>query len=318
MPTARPNQTRSADPLDFTGERDRPALPEELARREPIRATAKPPPEFVEHRSRRRLLVSSAGRDKPRVTVEKRETRRSRTLWQVDIHYPEEHDPSEAMYARRLERVAPESILREIDPHIGFSSYRPPWVGVSFTPPVLPRDYPPMRRFNGRLVDPLMIFPPDGRQPYHPTSFPWSLVGKIFDNRGKEGSAALVGRNIIVTAGHAVPWSDTEEGWIRFVPSCYGNVSWYGYGCESFVEEAKGWDVAPDVTGYDWAVCKLYEPLGDWLGYFGCNTYSDAHEDEACWTILGYPLDIANRKKPCAQTGVSVFDDDGDKHGGRE
>jgi len=37
--------------------------------------------------------------------------------------------------------------------------------------------------------------------------------------------------------------------------------------------DVRGYDVSGDVTGYNWAVCRLYEPLGSWLGYFGYNGY---------------------------------------------
>jgi V8-like Glu-specific endopeptidase len=305
--------------LDFTGERDRPALPEEVARREPVLPTAELPRELLERRLRRRLFVP--GRDKPRVTVEKAQAGGTRTVWQMDVHYRERQDLSGARYARRLERVSPESLLKGIDPHIGFSGHRPPWIGAASTPRVLPHRHAPMRKLNGRLVDPLMIFYPDQRQPYMDTSFPWGLVGKIFTNQSptKGATGALVWNDVIVTAGHVVPWSDSGgEGWMRFIPAYFDGASLFGAGVESFVSEAKGWDVAPDVTGYDWAVCRLFDPLGDLLGYFGCNGYSDAHEDEPCWTVLGYPLDVAGGERPSYQNGVSVFDDDGDKHGGKE
>lgn len=303
--------------LDFTGERDRPERSEDIARRDPLLPAADPPRELVERRLRRRLFVP--GGDKPRVTVEKAEAGARRSVWQVDVHYQEQQQLHGARYARRLERVSPESVLKEIDPHIDFSGHRPAWIGASSTPRVLPHPREPMRTLNGRLAHPLMIFAPDQRQPYGDTSFPWGLVGKIFNNRGYVGTGALVWRDVIVTAGHMVPWSDSGgDGWMRFVPAYFDGTSLFGAGVESFVSDAKGWDVGSDVTGYDWAVCRLFDPLGDWLGYFGFNGYSDDWEDEPYWTVLGYPGDVAGGQRPSYQTGVSIFDDDGDKHGGRE
>jgi hypothetical protein len=73
-----------------------------------------------------------------------------------------------------------------------------------------------------------------------------------------------------------------------------------------------------DVTGYDWAVLRLYQPLGDWLGYFGYNGFSSSWEDDSYWTVLGYPVGVASGQRPSYQTGVSVFDIDSDSSGGRE
>src|SRR5262245_26007990 len=125
MPAQRPSRTAGsgAGLLDFTGEHTRPERPEEVARRDPILPSAEPPRELLEQRLRRRLFVPS--RDKPRVTVEKAETRDTRTVWQVDVHYQEQQNLSGARYAHRLERMSPENLLKEIDPHIGFSGHRP-------------------------------------------------------------------------------------------------------------------------------------------------------------------------------------------------
>jgi hypothetical protein len=45
---------------------------------------------------------------------------------------------------------------------------------------------------------------------------------------------------------------------------------------ESYVSDARSFDVQGDQAGYDWALLRLYNPLGSWLGYFGYNGYSDS------------------------------------------
>ena len=90
------------------------------------------------------------------------------------------------------------------------------------------------------------------------------LVGRSFNNRGFSGTGAFIGDRLVVTAGHMVPWGDSLW-WIRFVPAYYDGASLHGAGVESYVSDARGCDTG-SVTGYDWAVLRLYEPLGSWLG----------------------------------------------------
>ncbi|MEU0061579.1 hypothetical protein, partial [Streptomyces sp. NPDC006334] len=116
---------------------------------------------------------------------------------------------------------------------------------------------------------------------------------KIVNNEGQNGSAALVGDRLVVTAGHAVPW-DSEQWWMRFVPAYYNGTSLYGAGVESYVSDVRGWNpVATGGTvGYDWAICRLYEPLGVPLGYFGAKTYNPAWNHQPVWANMGYPINM--------------------------
>jgi hypothetical protein len=128
------------------------------------------------------------------------------------------------------------------------------------------------------------------------------LVGRIFNNRGESGTGALVGDRIVITAGHMVPWGDSPW-WMRFVPAYYDGASLHGAGIESYVSDARGYNTSGSVTGYDWAVLRLYEPLGQWLGYFGYNGYSDNWNDGAYWSLIGYPGAIANAQRPSFRAG---------------
>jgi V8-like Glu-specific endopeptidase len=147
-------------------------------------------------------------------------------------------------------------------------------------------------------------------------TWPWGLVGRIFTSGGWYGSGALIGPRLVATAGHVVPWG-SGPWWMRFVPAYYNGVSLHGASVESYVSDARGYDVTT-ATGYDWAVLRLYQPLGSWLGYFGYNGFSSSWEDDPYWTILGYPGAIAGAQRPSYQNGVSVFDIDSDSNGGRE
>jgi hypothetical protein len=105
---------------------------------------------------------------------------------------------------------------------------------------------------------------------------------------------------------------------MRFVPAYFDGSSLHGSGVESFVSDWRGFDPGDEVAGYDWALLRLYEPLGAWLGFFGANGYDDDWEDQPYWTVLGYPGAIAGGQRPSFQSGVSVFDDDSDSNGGQE
>ncbi|MCX6232958.1 MAG: trypsin-like serine protease [Bacteroidetes bacterium] len=174
-----------------------------------------------------------------------------------------------------------------------------------------------MKRFNKRAIDPLYVFGSDDRWAFRDSSWPWGLVGKVYTSSGWTGSAALIGDRLIATAGHVVPWHD-NPWWMRFVPAFYDGVSLHGIGVESYISDAKGYDVDGSVTGYDWAVCRLYEPLGSYLGYFGYNGYSDDWENDPYWSIIGYPSAIAGAQRPSFQGSITSDDTDGDSNGGLE
>jgi hypothetical protein len=108
-----------------------------------------------------------------------------------------------------------------------------------------------------------------------------------------------------------VPWGDSPW-WMRFVPAYFNGTSLHGAGVESYVSDARGYPNG-NVTGYDWAILRLYDPLGSSLGYFGYNSYSSD------WNNLpGYSGDIDNAEEPAFQKGYTIDDTDGDSNGGEE
>jgi V8-like Glu-specific endopeptidase len=148
-------------------------------------------------------------------------------------------------------------------------------------------------------------------------SWPWGLVGKVFSSNGLVGTGALVSPTTIVTAGHLVPWGQSSW-WMRFVPAYFDGASLYGAGVESNVSSCYGYNVRGELTGYDWAVCRLYEPLGASLGYFGSSGYSNSWNNLPAFTIMGYPGAVASGERPSFQHAISVVGSDGDRNGGLE
>jgi V8-like Glu-specific endopeptidase len=310
---------RGVDLLRFAGEQANPTPLEEVYQQAPILARGAPPEEFLRLRDQRRFYLADDPRssERPESVVEQVEYPEGEGMWQVSLPAP----PGQAELAlpgRSAVREAPEAIAAAVDPSVDFTGYRPDWMPMLPTPrPVAGAERPFMRRINGRPTRPLYIFPPDNRAQYLDASWPWGLVGKVFNNEGFVGSGALIGPRLMVTAGHMVPWS-SSSWWMRFVPDYYDGSSLHGAGIESYVSNVQGYNTSGDVTGYDWAVCRLYTPLGASLGYFGYNGYSESWNNAGYWTLLGYPTGVAFGQRPSWQGSVSIFDVDGDSAGGSE
>lgn len=309
-----PETRDTAGLLRFTGERKRPLRPDEVARLRPQLGDMQQPAELQAMAHRQTVFVSADADGQPPVNVSQLDDAGRTDLWRVDVTL----DQIAARPGKTGNRRNPEEYLAELDPDVGFRSYRPSWVDALPTPRTLPSPVAqPMERLNRRrLVRPFQTtrFPPEERQIYQDASWPWGLVCKVFTSAGMMGSAALVGPRVAVTAGHMLP--PGGSWWIRVVPAYFDGASLHGAGVESYVSDWNGYP-QNNVVGYDWAILRLYEPLGSWLGFFGTNGYDDDWEDEPYWTHAGYPGAI-HSERPSIQYGVSVFDDDSDSNGGQE
>lgn len=307
--------------LEFIGERDRPMRPDEIARLRPALGEGRAPKELRERARRGNVYVTTRSEDEtPKIDTRCVGREGDKTLWELSFEQ-REGQRFTARHGLEATREQPEYYLRELDPTPDFKSFRPEWEDLLPTPRVLPLEQPSVRRINGRFLRPHCKFgPTDGRVPFMPNSWPWRCIGRVNTSMGTVGTATLVSNNMIVTAGHMVPataWLGAPW-WIRFVPGYYDGTSMSGKGVQSYVSNVKGWSAGSSPTGYDWVIGKLYEPLGDSLGWFGYNGYSDDWEDEPYWSTVGYPGDVTGGERPTLQTSIRVFDDDSDSHGGRE
>ena len=296
------------------GTNDAPDVLDRVIQQRPAVPKGEPPEAFVHAQTHRRIYTTG---DKPRIEVAEVGIKGLENTYMAEI----QARSADALHlpGRTALREAPVKLLDQTDPKADFASQRPDWMPGTYYPRTLPDlgRPQPMRRINGNPTRPLYVFGPDDRNAYMDATWPWGLVGKVFTSGGWVGSAALIGPRLIATAGHVVPWGG-GSWWMRFVPAYYNGMSLHGAGVESYVSDARGYDVNGSVTGYDWAVCRLYEPLGDWLGYFGYNGYSNSWENDPYWTVLGYPGAVAGGQRPSWQGSVSSFDTDGDSNGGLE
>lgn len=307
-------------PLHFFGEREKPDGIDKLLERRSIQGDRKIP-ESLEKLMTKTSVYQHTGKNirKSNINIEKFNVSDSRKTWKIDIPVDNQfQNLGTALPGISAEREKVEVLRSQTDPNASFNSHRPAWVDGTFAPKIMTQPhFRKMKRFNNKSVDPLYVFGADNRWAFRDSSWPWGLVGRVFTSGGWSGSAVLIGDRLIATAGHIVPWGD-DSWWMRFVPAYYDGSSLHGAGVESYVSNAKGYDVDGDVTGYDWAVCRLYEPLGSYLGYFGYNGYSNNWEDDPYWSIIGYPGAIAGAQRPSFQGSVTSDDTDGDSNGGLE
>ena len=312
------NSGKGVDLLEFRGDRDEPESLEKVMQRKPIAASGDVPKDFAYARENRTIYLSGGPRGgKPSIALDRAETADDQDYYRLTV--PAATPDALHLPGRSATRQSPADIVREVDPRTRFTGARPKWEAGSFYPRPLPGHdrAEPMRNFSGRPVNPLYVFGPDDRRAYFDRTWPWGLTGKIITSGGWTGSGTLIGPRLVATAGHVVPWG-SGPWWMRFIPAFYNGSSLHGAGVESYVSDAKGYAVSGRPTGYDWAVLRLYNPLGSWLGYFGYNGFSSSWEDRPWWTILGYPGMVASGQRPSYQNGISVFDIDSDSNGGRE
>jgi hypothetical protein len=194
-------------------------------------------------------------------------------------------------------------------------------------------DPPPIRRFrrrSGQLVKPEWVFLPDDRQVYKPSSkkgSAHSLVGKLqvwldpnAPNPNYVASAALISKNAILTAAHAVPWflvANSLPFKALFIPAYFDGKSVFtrSDGSTPFAWCEGAWGYPGHAQGDDMAVWKLSAPLGQEWGYFGYKTYTDDWEDMPVWRLNGYPGDLNNGQRPARDAFFPIVDDDDDGAG---
>jgi V8-like Glu-specific endopeptidase len=204
----------------------------------------------------------------------------------------------------------------ELGPH------RPKWADQvyhpkrSISPPWLNG---PVRRRGGSAELYYGVYPPEDRAVYYPEGYPWQCIGRVFvwndasaTNWAWSGSAVLAGPRVVLTAGHVVPW-DAKTWMIRFIPAYYDGKSIAGDGAASWVSDAQGWDVSYKSrlpNAFDMAVLRLYDPIGESLGYFGAKTYTTDLTAIKYFNLTGYPSLIAGAERPSYQPGIEVLDTD--------
>jgi V8-like Glu-specific endopeptidase len=267
------------------------------------------------------VFVAGSDTKPPDVSIARLEdapNRGSEHRWRIDLTLC---DQQHFTVPTRLNavRMNREHFRNGIAPDISHRGYRPEWLDLFYLPRTVPRlgRTKTMQRLNGGSVSPLWTFGDYDPRLYRDSSYPWGCIGLIesSDTGRGTGTGTLVGRNLVVTAGHLVPWGGGDQAWMKFTPAAYlSEGSLFGKTVTAYATDARGYDDNDSVAGYDWAILKLDEPLGDIAGYMGYNSYSSDWEDLNIWTIVGYP----QGQGPFWQGGISVNDDDDDSNDGQE
>jgi V8-like Glu-specific endopeptidase len=303
------------DKQHFAGSIDGPTPLTEVVSRIGIRGRGERPAELVDLASYRSILIRAEDGEPQFDVVTVGDHREG--LFEIRTRI-DERQSQVHLIGRTADRMPMEKYLGDIDDAVSFDGFKPDWADALFSPRLLPqRELPMLRKFNRRPVEPLEVFGQDDRWQFRDAAWPWGLIGRIFTSDGFSGSGVLIGDRTVVTAGHMVPWGK-PGWWMRFVPAYYDGSSLHGGSVESYVSDARGFDVGGEVAGYDFAVLRLYQPLGSWLGYMGYNGYSESWNDRPYWSIVGYPGAVAGGTRPSFQNSISIWDVDNDSNGGRE
>jgi len=194
--------------------------------------------------------------------------------------------------------------------------FKPAWQDRIYHPKLAPIS--PDLAVKGREADRIRahrLYEPENRTVFRPEGYPWTCIGRIevFENGvlRRLGTATLVGHRIVATSGHLMPRDGSPGRWaIRFVPGYFDGISTVGMASWTESYRALTITVTDDTQDRDIAILKLYDPLGDALGWMGIRQYDDDWEDRGVWTLVGYPGSLTRGERPTFQAGIPVIDDD--------
>ncbi|MGF6931140.1 V8-like Glu-specific endopeptidase [Paraburkholderia sp. UCT70] len=223
------------------------------------------------------------------------------------------------------DRVSPKTLRTTAASAAAGKPFKPDWFPLVYHPKIGAR---PTRKYlrgsGGRRIVPVnqsFLYGPDDRRVFYPSGYPWHCIGRVdvypnadADNPTSSGSGVLIGDRLVLTAGHVPPANAAPGTWkMRFTAGMYNGSPVDGPGAISFVSDFQGY--SGGLSGVDYAVLRLYEPLGVHLGYFGWKTYDDSWTGGTYWWLAGYPFDIASANSPSYQAGIAVLDQDSDSGG---
>jgi V8-like Glu-specific endopeptidase len=297
--------------------RDNPPLtPSQLVSRDNSAATTQMPADMVRRLAQRRIYLSLADA-KVDLSAHLKRVADGDGVWRLDL-------PAKSVAGlpgRTAELTDPESMPKNLLGKNHLDAFRPLWADQVFHPKLsgLP-DAPPnvLRTIKGRMIRPHYgVFGSDDRKSYHPSGYPWQCIGRVFTWRDATppnswsfyGAGVLVGPRHVLTAAHIAPWGSPNWSML-FVPGYYDGASVVGSGANSWVSDFRSLAPGVDAFGpHDLSLLRLYDPLGDELGYFGAKLYDQSWQDGSFWTLVGYPSAVTS-ERPSFQAGIPVLAND--------
>ena len=276
-----------------------PCTTEEIASLEAIGAT-EPVPQHLAQLSRPSVRFSLPSNAKPHVVTRSAGSSGDHTFWQatlgddVVLVWP-------GQQTHRIERRA-----RGAGGPLG--GHRPSWMDLHYQPKM--RSFPPpgrtdRRRRKARSLGDLQMLPDN-------PGYPWASAGLITTPEGT-GTGSLVGRRVVLTASHCVPWRSVNSGngwWMTFAPNArsldFNNPTPYGQSYVSdvlYYRQVLAGQESEDDAALDFAVLRLYDPLGDQVGWFGATEWTTDWQLLQVWAVEGYPAGVG----PFAETNEYIL-----------
>lgn len=153
------------------------------------------------------------------------------------------------------------------------------------------------------------IFPPDNRMVFRDTNYPWCTCGRVDSPLG-QGSGVMVGPRHLLTVSHIIQWNaDGSAGWVRFRPAYYAPSEPFGdaWAIRTYYKYKVNGPTIDWVEGmYDYVVCVLDRPIGNWTGWMGGKGYTDSWDGGAYWSHIGYPGDLTGGNRPTFEGSISL------------
>lgn len=147
--------------------------------------------------------------------------------------------------------------------------------------------------------------------------YPWCTIGKIstYDvSRAflESCSGAVIGKDLILTASHCVPWKQGDYQWtVKFTPAYSLEAEVPRPFDTAWATRCRGVRNTDDVTGLDYVICQMTTPIGDTVGYMGskASPADDLYYD-GLWTSAGYPNDFHRGQVAAVEDGIKLEDVD--------
>ena len=154
------------------------------------------------------------------------------------------------------------------------------------------------------------VFGADDRKIFHDHHYPLSTVGRVQNAKGS-CTGTMVGRRLMLTAGHCVNWiNDNQIGWLKFTPSYYNGEAPFGVAWATKIlywEKPDASDGLTDhETAFDYVIAVLDRNMGDSTGYTGYRTYSPQWNNLKAWQNIGYPGPLTNAERPVISSGGAI------------
>src|SRR5258708_4861214 len=178
----------------FIGDSIAPSPLASVRKRRAILGTGKLP-QALHDMTKNRFIYAETDNDKePSIQMSSIESAK-RNIWKIGI--PVGNELRGSLPGLTAEQHSAKKFLEEIKDTVSFQSHRPEWIDSLPVPRLkIDRASRAMRRFDGTRVNPLWVYD-NARFAFEDSSWPWGLVGRLFNNEGESGTAALIGDRLV-------------------------------------------------------------------------------------------------------------------------